>query len=85
MELREYLEKIHKEHGSTRSHICKKFGLTEVTMRKVLRGYGLSLGTMKKIVDATDGAVDYMDLINVYLRNLRPTQRKDSASPLQKE
>lgn len=85
MELREYIEKIHQEHGSSRSHIYKRFGLTEVTIRKVLRGKGLSLKTMKKIVDATGGAVDYIDLINVYLRNLCPTSKKDNALPVKKE
>lgn len=86
MELREYLAHVKSEQGICAKFVCKKMNITEPTLRKVLRGYPINIETLRKIVEGTNGNVSYMELINLYLRNIRPTlPKKDIAFHMKEE
>ncbi len=85
MELREYLKKIKKEHGSSSNWFCERAGLASYTLRRILFGEPFTIETMCKIVEASNGEVTYEDLANLYLRNIKPKKGKDTGPRIEKE
>jgi len=69
MQLKEYLDMIKKENGTSFSWFCKKCGIARPTLRRILKGYHFGTTTAFKIIDATEGKVSYDELSQIAKRN----------------